>query len=266
MGLCGKLQFNLQRIQQYARRFGVRKTVIKVIKTMFSTLLYDHRSYIVLEKDLAEEVTFFRNRNNKIRIQRIEQSHLGILKELGERWHYKALAFAAIQDNFERGYPGFIAFLNGEIIGSIWWIDDNFNHPDLLTFNIKLKDKDMYGFNFFISPEHRGKGNALEFLYTVFLALQELGYQRFLGLVDPQSTPARWLYKLVGFKDIKKVSLFRFLYFFLIIDRTIFLKSNQKYVYIPFDFRAVYPFRRSRSLNARTFLSKNQFSVPTKSQ
>lgn len=258
----GELQIKLQRIKQYACRFGVRKTVIKAIKAVCSSLLYEHRSHIILQKDLAEEVRFTGSRNNKIRIQRIEESHFGILKELGERWDYKVLAFAAIHDYFERGYPGFLAFLNGEIIGSIWWIDGSFDHPDLLTFNIELEENDMYGFNFFIPPEHRGKANAVEFLHMVFLALKELGYQRFWGVVDPQNISARWLYKLVGFKDIKKISQFRFLHFFLIMDKTIYLKSNRKYVYIPFDFRAVFPFRMSWSLNARTPLTRDKLYFP----
>lgn len=264
------LNKKFQKAKRYYRQFGIKKTFAKVIKTLFSKIYSRRVSYIVLEKNLAEEVKFPMDR--KIRIQRIEESHLGILKELCERWNHQdtgIISFAAINDYFESGYHGFIAFLNDDIIGYFWWVDNRIkykkNHPDFFTFNIEPRDKETYGFSFYMSPEYRGNGNAVEFLYKVLLALNKLGYNRVFGLVDPENTPARWLYKLVGFKDVRRITECRFLYFLLFMNKIIFLKANRKYIYTPSGFRAVYPFEKSKSLNERRiFVSCNERFLDSK--
>jgi ribosomal protein S18 acetylase RimI-like enzyme len=244
------LNKKFQQAKRYYRDFGFRKTLIKVIKVISSRIYTQNVNFILLKKDLTEKIKF--TFNYKLEIQRIEKNHLGILKEFIEKYDENTgrTPFSRINASFENNYGGFIAFLQGEIIGYFWWVDNAMiarrNHPESVLFNNKLEDGDVYGFDFFIAPEYRGNSNAIEFLCKSCSFLNKLGYNRIFGVVAPNNTPARWLYKLFGYKDVRRIIERRFLYFVLFIGKTIFLKTSRWSLYYPWDYRAVYPFKDAK--------------------
>ena len=55
---------------------------------------------------------------------------------------------------------------------------------DLSRFGLGLADGEIYGYDLFVAPEHRGRGMPAEFLAGVEPALARLGYRRMFGFVD----------------------------------------------------------------------------------
>jgi GNAT superfamily N-acetyltransferase len=105
----------------------------------------------------------------------------------------------------ERGDRGFIARLDGEVAGYYWWADRD--HPHLDRLGIRLADRDVYGFDFFLAEEHRGEGRAVEFLYGIETRLRARGYARVWGYVRSDNRPARWLYSMRGYEAVGNVHL-----------------------------------------------------------
>ena len=77
--------------------------------------------------------------------------------------------------------------------------------------NFLKQNDDVLGIDFFILPEERGDGRALEFYAKVCRQLNQLGYQHMFGSVLSDNRAARWIYDLLGLEVIKKVTIHRLL-------------------------------------------------------
>lgn len=107
--------------------------------------------------------------------------------------------------DMERGYRGFVASVEGTLVGYYWWTDGD--HPHLRHLGLELQQGDVYGFDFFLAEEHRGEGRAVAFLHAIETALRERGYRRLWGYVRADNRPARWLYSMRGYEVVKQVHL-----------------------------------------------------------
>jgi GNAT superfamily N-acetyltransferase len=105
----------------------------------------------------------------------------------------------------EQGERGFVARLDGEVAGYYWWADRE--HPHLEHLGIRLADRDVYGFDFFLAEEHRGEGRAVECLHGIETRLRDLGFAKVWGYVRSDNRPARWLYSSRGYDSVGKVHL-----------------------------------------------------------
>ena len=114
-------------------------------------------------------------------------------------------ATARFAADLERGYGGFAARLDGDLAGYYWWVDRH--HPHLDRLGVRLAQRDVYGFDFFLAEEHRGDGRAVEFLYGIETRLRDMGYDRLWGYVRSDNRPARWLYSMRGYETVRSVHL-----------------------------------------------------------
>jgi GNAT superfamily N-acetyltransferase len=105
----------------------------------------------------------------------------------------------------EDGDRGFVARADGEVAGYYWWADRD--HPHLEHLGIRLADREVYGFDFFLAEEHRGEGRAVECLHGIETRLRDRGYDRVWGYVRSDNRPARWLYSSRGYDSVGKVHL-----------------------------------------------------------
>lgn len=123
------------------------------------------------------------------------------------RRYYPSRLSRYIRDYRRRGYPLFVAFRGGELIGFFWWVDRDIDaqHPDLVLHQIDLHRGDTYGFAYFIAPEHRGKTTPSEVITGVLGALRDAGYSRVWGWVRADNRAARWHFRLAGFQDDHRV-------------------------------------------------------------
>jgi RimJ/RimL family protein N-acetyltransferase len=120
---------------------------------------------------------------------------------------------ANMLDHVRSGYQGFVLRRDEEIIGHFWWIDRRIapHHPHLAEYHIPLVDDDVYCFEYFIAPRHRGGGVATDALQAMEAHLREQGYRRVWGTVDADNTPARWLYLSNGWTVAHTVTTTRLL-------------------------------------------------------
>jgi GNAT superfamily N-acetyltransferase len=177
-----------------ARRDGVRATLRKLRGAFARSEL------LVLEKrlDAIAPITFDR----RLEVSELGPGSLPALADLNRRRCDRRATdrFAA---DLARGCRGFVAHDDGELAGYYWWADRD--HPHLDRLGITLADGDVYGFDFFLAPEHRGDGRAVEFLHAIESALAERGYERLWGYVRGDNRPARWLYSSRGYEVVKQV-------------------------------------------------------------
>jgi hypothetical protein len=99
--------------------------------------------------------------------------------------------------------PLLLGFAGDELVGYYWWLDaaraaEGFH---LSRFGLTLGDDEVYGYELFVAPEHRGR-IAVDFAAGVESELAALGYRRVFGFVDRSNRPARWLFTIRGYETI----------------------------------------------------------------
>ena len=178
------------------RRDGVRETVRRVAGG------FRQGDLLVLLKRLDEihDISF----HAALEIEDLAPHSLSALAELNRR-RCDTRANARFAADIEHGYHGFVALLDGGIVGYFWWTDGD--HPHLRRLGVELQPGDVYGFDFFVAAEQRGEGRAVAFLHAIETALVERGYTRLWGYVRADNRPARWLYSMRGYEVFKHVRL-----------------------------------------------------------
>lgn len=133
---------------------------------------------------------------------------------------------------FTSGFKCFIALKKGKFTGHLWLADNkvNFKHSDpalrYIGETFELLDGDALAVDFFIIPNERGGGTALEFLAKAYVILTEQGYKRCFGLVQTQNKGARWTYKIMGHVESKKLIVHRVFNYLVLIGKKLYLSPH----------------------------------------
>jgi GNAT superfamily N-acetyltransferase len=178
------------------RRDGVRQTASRLADGYRP----DELLVIVKRLDDIQQISF----QPRLQVAELTGGWLPALAELNRR-RCDTRASARFAADLERGHRGFVASVDGVVVGYYWWA--NGRHPHLDRLGIALEAGDVYGFDFYLAEEHRGDGNAVAFLHAVETALREQGFARLWGYVRDDNRPARWLYSLRGYEVIKHLHL-----------------------------------------------------------
>jgi GNAT superfamily N-acetyltransferase len=235
-GSCSKT-VNLEKIKRFLKRtlpfIRYRWYIYEVFKKLphlsfakVRHLFYYRRSEKVGQKDLSQEISI--PKNCKLEIEPLNELNKIAVREFAEKNHNNDLHSLRIRHYYINTYNGFIASLQGNIIGHIWWWAYNCNPkpPDeFMFYNLKLGKDGVYLFDFYIAPQYRGGGSAIEFMTRIFFGLRKLGYSRTSGVHDPNNLAARWTYKVVGEKDAKTINMHIFFNSIVYYDKAIFLKK-----------------------------------------
>jgi GNAT superfamily N-acetyltransferase len=161
---------------------------------------YAETDQIVLRKELAADAP-----PGPVRVEEGEARHLPALAEFNRRqrntWRTHRFATGLAQ-----GRRALLGFRDGALIGYFWWHDARGAAAgyDLSDFGLALADDEVFGYDLFIAPEHRGQGTPAAFLAGVEAALARLGYRRMLGRVEGANVPARWLYVTSGYEVVTR--------------------------------------------------------------
>jgi GNAT superfamily N-acetyltransferase len=198
-------------LRGHYREHGLGTLLGKLGRRLRSTL-YSEEKMVVLEKDLRSVTELATE--EALRVEPLEDRHLPAVYEFNRRRNFsKADRRAAA--SVERGYRGFVGFLDDQLVGYYWWVDGEIEprHADIQRYGlgIELGPGDVYGYDFFLLEEHRGDGNSTEFLHKVETGLRDLGYTRLCGYVVAGNRPARWLYSLRGYQAVRTVTTRRVL-------------------------------------------------------
>ncbi len=83
------------------------------------------------------------------------------------RKHHPTKPIRVIKNYIQNGYQVFLGFVNGQLIGYMWWHDaalhPTLQHPVLKRYHIQLQHDEVYMFDYFIPPVFRGSNNASHF-------------------------------------------------------------------------------------------------------
>ena len=96
-----------------------------------------------------------------------------------------------------------------------WWGTKQSDYKNCLPIlrylhkNFLKQNDDVLGIDFFILPEERGDGIALEFYAKVCRKLNHFGYKQMFGSVLSDNRSARWTYNLLDQAIIQKVTILR---------------------------------------------------------
>ncbi len=120
--------------------------------------------------------------------------------------------------NLEDGYQGYVLTENDIVLGDLWCAFSEKNnsplHPDVLWLELDFGEKDVYGYDMYFAPEKRGNHSIASLLLGgVLHDLRKKGYDRLQSYVMADKIPALWLHRMLGFKEIDRVGLKRFLFF-----------------------------------------------------
>jgi GNAT superfamily N-acetyltransferase len=179
-----------------------REEALAEIRQTARGRFYMNTEQVVVRKELtAAEAPA----NGAIRIEEAERADLPALAEFNRR-QCSTSRTRRFEQGLAEGRRALLGFRGGELIGYFWWHDDAQPGSDfyLARFGLGLADGEMYGYDLFIAPEHRGSGTPAEFLAGVEAALARLGYRRMFGFVESTNRPARWLYATSGYEDVMR--------------------------------------------------------------
>ena len=223
--------------------FYIAKKLGSFKKTVSSTglirflkgLFFSYHEEILLMKDLNKLESFsFGNRLEVINIKREYISSLRYLRN--EPGIINSDIKNELREYFNNNCNGLIAKLKEEIIGYIWWGNNTMkcsfedSSKDIVfkfyLDRIKLKELDIYGFDFFLIPKYRCRGYSIEFLSNFLSLLKNLAYEKTFGYVLSDNLPARWTYRLLGYEEIEKIKIRRFFLFLVFRNKKMYFDRN----------------------------------------
>jgi len=176
------------------------RAVLAEIMAIVREQLYLKTDQVVVRKELTSSAPAT---PRTIRIEAAEARHIPVLAEFNRR-QCNVRRTRRFTTGLAEGKRALLGFRDESLIGYFWWHDATQSGDDfyLARFGLGLADGEMYGYDLFIAPEHRGSGTPAEFLAGVEAELARLGYRRMFGFVDSDNRPARWLYGTSGYEDV----------------------------------------------------------------
>lgn len=132
--------------------------------------------------------------------------------------HRDASRAARAERYFRRGYRNVVLARGGEAIGDVWYVGPRTArtreiHRHLGWFGIELGPDDVYLFDMHLTAAERGGGLATRFMSSVLHHLRDGGARRAFGYFDARNTPALWVHRLIGFRELPRVVIRKVLVF-----------------------------------------------------
>ena len=244
----------LNRVRERYHELGLAGLIARLAGRALSRVraaIYSKHAELLIVKTLDGHIGFFGE--SELQIQTITADHSSLLRAFNAR--YRATSAAALDCYLKHAYKGFIAFVNGEPVGFWWWVGSDtrraITHPCLDRFELNLKSDEVYGFDYFIAPEYRGRGAAVKLLTLIYRNLESLGYRKVWAFVDAGNAPARWVYKTHGNRIVRRISGHEFLSIFLVQEGKVFLRNTRWTSRQAFDRSLLFSFKPKISKNAR---------------
>ncbi len=196
-----------------------------------------HVREVVMRKDLVDEGEVPRKRLRLVEADRPR------VRELCRRDAHLRQGREKCLSYLDNGFRGLLAEVDGRLVGHVWWCDPRRGgtrvHPHLVRYGLALEPGEVWGFDLYLMPEHRGGGMSNDFFALFRRFLREAGYARVYGAVDAANLPAVWLHKVQGYVPVKTVEGTLFGGVLLSSGGRLFLKNPRFGAKQRFDFRAL---------------------------
>jgi GNAT superfamily N-acetyltransferase len=197
------MRYHLRKLRALYDEGGARHVARKLV-THLGSRLYRDEDHVVILKHLEDPRP--RIAHSDIEVRAAGAGDIAALQEFYRR-HQPARIRRYARSYLRRGYPAYLAFRDGRLIGFFWWVDAKIDarHPDVLLHELELRPRDTYAFAYFVAPEHRGSNTATAFTAAILDALRDAGYERVWGWTRADNRPARWHFRVAGFQEERRV-------------------------------------------------------------
>lgn len=226
------------RLVRVLRRLGWKGFIARCYRRAAS-LLVRFNSDIVLSKDLAESGDA--SRGTLLQVSAFDAGDPAMLDRIPQAWCADRRDIELLRICAKCGYAVLFAEVDGSIVGHMWWTDRS--HPHLARYGIRLGPREAYAFHFFLELEHRGGGNANEFLSKFEQHLRSRGFERVWGFVESANKPARWLYSLCGWRPSRVVDSVEIARCLLFSQIGLFVRDSRRRNATAHDYRRVASWR-----------------------
>ena len=189
-----------------------------------TALLARATSDIVLSKDLVDSDDA--SRGTLLQVCAFDGGEATFFDRIAPPWRADAADMELLRIYVRCGYRALFAEVDGTIVGHMWWVDGL--HPHLARYDVRLRPREAWAFNFFLEPRYRGGGNANEFLSKFEQHLRRRGFERVWGVVASDNKPARWLYSLCGWRPQKVVDSVEIAGRLLFAPTGLFLRNSRR--------------------------------------
>jgi len=238
----------MEKVKRSYKRYGFKACVWEIISSI-TPKFYKKSVHVIMEGDLTQG---HEPPDPKIRLIKITKEHTKTMKLFTEQYEENPeMPIKVTRHYIRNNYNGYMAVIDDQIIGYTWWTNNKVKPeliiPELKRYGIKLKDNEVYYFDFFIAPPFRRGGAAFKVANAVIIKVGELGYKRGFATVSEAFRPARFVYKATGFKDISKVVLYKLLSSVLYMNNAIYLKTTRWHPHHPLDYQLLYDFENIKS-------------------
>lgn len=117
-----------------------------------------------------------------------------------------------------RGYSCFALVREGEVLGDIWHARpgasrEELAHYDFDVLGISPGPKDVYLFDMFLDPKHRGEALAMPLMGGALHGLGQEGWAKGYGFFKGDNIPALWVHRVLKYKELPRVRVRRILWF-----------------------------------------------------
>ncbi len=172
--------------------------------------LQEQRELVLLKVDLRDPKNL-RKEGATLRLLPFDRVALGRLFTLlqADPGH-----FARVRQRYLEGMSGFVAEVEGAVVGHVFFTPGSDDprrvvHRDLAWLGLRPQRREVYTFDYWLHPDARGQGNR--FVRAVQTEQAQLGYETSFGYVYATNTPALWLYRTTGWKEVRRLREDRYL-------------------------------------------------------
>jgi GNAT superfamily N-acetyltransferase len=178
------------------------KAALAYLWEIVRSQLYLATDEVIVRKQFAAEPP---TTTGAIRLEDAQAHHLPLLAEFNQRQCNTARTHR-FATGLAEGRRALLGFRDDDLIGYFWWHDARQAAEGfyLSRFGVRLADDEMYGYDLFVAPEHRGSGTPIEFLAAIEAELVRLGYRAMYGFVDARNVAGRWLWASSGYGDVMR--------------------------------------------------------------
>jgi len=184
------------------------------ITSSFNKIIFLNKNLVTFEIKLSS----YKSKPDTIKkfIYEIQNITKNNFKNLGIEFSAKSRYFKTVK-RLEQGYEAFVMIINRKVIGDVWFAPGSSEagqvlHPDIKMLEIKTTGSDVYMFDMYVDPEMRGTPVAATILNNASLGLKSEGFDKIYTYVMTENIPALWMIRALGFRDIGKTAMRRFLF------------------------------------------------------
>jgi GNAT superfamily N-acetyltransferase len=176
--------------------------------------LYRSQEAVPVEKDLSTLKPVPRTPPSALQLLELGPETFG-----SHRLEYPIASRRARVDRYlRRGYRTVVMADGGKVIADLWYVSRRSArtasiHPHLRWFGIHLGSDDVYMFDMHVDAAARGGGLATYFMSRALHHLRDLGSCTAFGYFDAHYTPALWVHRQLGFRELPRVTIRKCLWF-----------------------------------------------------